>query len=172
MITPGNDAGGNVNSPSDDVTRRRRHRCPGDTDRKADEDDSDRKMWSSTHSTCALIRSWALVKTAMVGTGDGSPSPSGCSTPVRDPCGQCEITDYVSGGFTFNAGLNPGTVTACGASSNDAGGKAQANCRQAVFPGRPLRSRHHPTVNGGLSSGHAGEHGGDQLGYGTSRACR
>ncbi|MCB0244323.1 MAG: DUF11 domain-containing protein, partial [Anaerolineae bacterium] len=148
-----NDAGGAVNSGSDDVTGGNGTGIPGGTDPSTDEDDQDPEDVVVNPFDLAMIKELGSGQSAMVGPGDDVTFTITVYNQGLIPADNIEITDYVPSGFTFNAGLNPAwSAVASGASTTleVSAGELPAG---GLAPGASTTVDIILTVNGGLSSG-------------------
>ncbi|MEM6395961.1 MAG: SdrD B-like domain-containing protein [Bacteroidota bacterium] len=142
---PTNDAGGAVDTPSDNVTSGDGTGDPGDTDPNTDEDDADPAVVSVGVFDLALIKELGDGQDAVVNPGDEVTFTITVSNQGMVAATQIEVTDYVPSGFTFDPALNPawtgGTAT-----------EPTTTIAGPLAPGESTTVDIVLTVNGGLTS--------------------
>ncbi|MTB52277.1 DUF11 domain-containing protein [Lewinella sp. W8] len=98
----GNDAGGAVGTPSDDVTSGDGTGAPGDTDPNTDEDDADPALIRVNPFDLALIKELADGQSGVVMPGEEVTFTITVFNQGMVDAANIEITDYVPDGFTFD----------------------------------------------------------------------
>ncbi|MTB54019.1 DUF11 domain-containing protein, partial [Lewinella sp. W8] len=105
----GNDAGGAVGTPSDDVTSGDGSGAPGDTDPNTDEDDADPALISIGEFDLALTKALSAGQEFMVMPGDEVSFTITVENQGEVTAANIEVTDYIPMGLSFSAN-NDGAI--------------------------------------------------------------